>query len=170
MGFTFDTDFITLKASQLVRIIGTLILPAGCVKNDTIAADAAIVVEKMVHQHVQRYSQPNTTATTETRVLHVTRGATGKLIEFVAGSIGVCTSPATVTLDLRKNGTTVLTSPITLNSSNVARVAVTGLISVDTLAEGNVLEVVITATAGGGTLATGVFCEAIVNEQPVLDT
>jgi hypothetical protein len=70
-----------------------------------------------------------------------------------------------VTVDLRKNGTTVLSAVITLNNANTARVAVAGALSVTTLVAGDVLEVV-TATAGGGTLATGVFAIVTVNEMP----
>lgn len=124
----------------------------------------------MRHQHAQRYSQPNTAATTETKVVHVCQGTSGTVRKFSAGSIVVALTTATVTVDLRKNGTTILTAPITLNNANTARVAVNATLAsagAAALVAGDVLEVVITATASGGTLPTGVFTALRVDEDYV---
>jgi hypothetical protein len=144
----------------------TLSVPAGAVTDAAIQAGAGIAATKLQQQHRLDYSQPNTTATSETRIIYACRGASGTIIDFRAGSIGVAVGAATVTVDLRKNGTTVLTGVITLDTGNVARVAEVGTLSVTTLVAGDVLEVVLTATAGGGTLPTGVFVSATVHEDP----
>lgn len=139
--------------------------PAGSIANASIAANAGIDATKLGHQHRANFSQPNTAATTETRVIYTVYGATATLVAFKAGSIAPATGNATVTLDLRKNGATVLTAVVTLNSSNAARVVVAGVLASTSLAQGDVIEVVITATAGTGTLPTGVFGYAEVRED-----
>lgn len=140
-------------------------LPASCVGNTNVSASAAIAHTKLQHQHRARYSQPNTTATTETKVIYVCYGATGTILDFRAGSIVACAGAATITLDLKKNGTTVLSGVITLDNANTARVVEAGTLSVTTLVVGDVLEVVATATAGGGTLGTGLFASVTVAED-----
>lgn len=130
-----------------------------------IAATAAIQATKMVHQHSFKYSQPNTTATAETRTLHVAH-ASGTLVAFRAGSIAIAAGAATVTVDLKKNGTTVLSAVITLDSGNTARVSEDATLSVTSYAAGDWFEIVTTATAGGGTIPTGFFCEMVCRENP----
>jgi hypothetical protein len=122
-------------------------------------AGANLSPSAMQHEHRAVYAQPNAAATTETKVLATVRGATGTLKSFVAGSIVAALTTATVTLDLKKNGTTVLSAPITLDNANTARVVEAATISNATLTAGDVLEVVATAAASGGTLPTGVFAE-----------
>ena len=152
-----------------LRVRGTLQAdyftpPAASVGDDQVSSASPISADKLKHQYLPTYSQPNTTATTETRVIHVARAA-GTIEGFRAGSIAPCSGAATITFDLRKNGTTVLSSVITLDNANTARVIEAGTLSGSpTVVAGDVLEVVITATAGGGTLGTGAFCQAIVRE------
>jgi hypothetical protein len=140
-------------------VAGGFTPPAGSIGNTQIAGLAGIDQSKLQHQHRGHYVQPNTTATTETKAVAVIYGVSGTLLSFKAGSIGVCAGGATITVDLKKNGTTVLSSVVTLNNANAARVSVAGTLSVVTLAAGDELEVVVVATVGGGTLGTGVFAE-----------
>jgi hypothetical protein len=141
-------------------LAGTVTTPsAGSVTNTAVAALAGIDQSKLQHQHRDDYAQPNTAATTETKPRAVVYGVTGSLLSFKAGSIAACIGAATITVDLKKNGVSVLSAPITLNNANTARVAVVGTISSAGLVAGDLLEVVVTATAGGGTLGTGVFAE-----------
>jgi hypothetical protein len=137
----------------------------NCIKDAHVAADAGLQTNKMEHKHRKSYSQPLSAAASETKTLHVVIGTTGTVKAFKAGSITVCAGNATVTLDLKKNGTSILSAVITLNNANTARIAVAGTISSTTLAAGDWLEVVITATIGTGTLATGVFCELEIDED-----
>jgi hypothetical protein len=122
-------------------------------------AAAGVQQTKLQHQNRGNLDQPNTTATTETKVVATIYGATGTILSFKAGSIAPCSGAATITLDLKKNGTTVLASVITLDNANAARVAEAGTLSVVSLVAGDVLEIVVTATAGGGTIGTGLFAE-----------
>ncbi len=145
-----------------------LTIPAETVSNDNFTTDTSkrLATTKQVHQHNRTHSQANTTATSETRVLAEVRGATGTLKGFTAGSIVPCTTGATITVDLRKNGTTVLTAVITLNGSSVAYVSQTGTFASTSLVQGDVLTAVITATVGSGTLGTGTFCTLVWDEDP----
>lgn len=140
--------------------------PAGCITDAAVSSASPLQTSKTQHRTHAKWGQPNTTATTETRTVYVNNGTTGTLIGFRAGSIVACLSTASITVDLKKNGTSMLTGVITLNSSSVARVAQAAALASSALVAGDWLEVVITATAGGGTLGTGFFCEAIIDETP----
>lgn len=138
---------------------GSVVMPDGAVGDAEIEAFAGVAQTKLEHQHRSGLGQPNTTATSETRVVATIYGTSGTLLSFKAGSIAPCSGAATITVDLKKNGASVLSAVITLDSANTARVAESGSFSSTTLAAGDVLEVVVTATAGGGTLGTGLFAE-----------
>jgi hypothetical protein len=143
----------------------TLTIPDGSVDDAAVAAGADISADKLCHEHRAVWQQPNTTATAETRVIHVCRAA-GTIEAFVAGSIAACTGNATITVDLRKNGSTVLSAVITLDNANTARVVEAGTVTTPDVAAGDVLEIVIAVNAGTGALGTGLFCAATVHEEP----
>lgn len=143
----------------------TLSPPAGSIANAAVAALAGIDATKLEHQHRIGWSQANVTAAAETRVVYVCYGTTGTILAFVAGSIAKAVGDSTVTVDLRKNGTTVLSAVITLDNANTNRVAEAGTISVPGLVAGDVLEVVVAVTAGTGTLPTGLFAAVTLEED-----
>jgi hypothetical protein len=145
----------------------TLTPSAGCVSNNHVSASAAIAATKLEHQYIISFAQANTTAAAETRVVHVARGTTGDILDVRAGSIGVCTGNATITVDVKKNGTSVLTNAITLDSGNAARVPEAGTLdgAQDELEADDVLEVVIAVNAGTGALGTGVFAAITLRED-----
>lgn len=145
----------------------TLVPSAGCLLDAHVNAGAAIGTAKMRHKHLRGYGQPNAAATTETRGLRIILGATGTVVAFKAGSIAPCAGNATVTLDLKKNGASILTAVIQLDLTNTARIAEAATIATAALAVGDWLEVVIVATIGTGTLATGVYCELEIDEDAV---
>lgn len=153
-----------------LRVRGSLVadsisLPANTVGDAEVGTASPITADKLIHQYGPVFDQPNTTATSETRVIHVARGP-GTIVAFRAGTIAACSGAATITVDLKKNGTTVLSSVITLDNANTARVVEAGTISgTQTVGDGDVLEVVTVATAGGGTLGTGLFAQAIIREE-----
>ena len=149
----------------------TFSAPVSCISDTAVATPSAgaagINTTKNNHRQHARYAQPNTTAVTETRPIWITYGTSGTLVKFRAGSIVANIGAATVTVDLWKNGSSILSAPITLNSSDTARTPVdVGSFTSTTTAAGDWFDAVITATAGGGTLATGVYAELIVDENP----
>lgn len=158
----------TIEGALRVRgqlFADSMSLPANSVGDLEVNPSSPITADKLEHQYLPGWAQPNTTATAETRAIHVARGP-GTIEGFRAGSIAKNVGDSTVTVDLRKNGTTVLSAVITLDSGNTNRVVEAGALSGSpTVVAGDVLEVVIAISAGTGTLATGVFCQAVVREQ-----
>jgi len=141
-------------------------ITAGTIVNADLADAAAIVATKVQHQYSPLFAQANSAAASDTgRVLHVVKGATGTIVAFRAGSIVAAIGAATVTVDLKKNGTTVLSAVITLDSGNTAYIVEEGTISVPAVVAGDVLTLVIVATAGGGTLPTGLFAQVVIRED-----
>jgi hypothetical protein len=149
-----------------IQFSGTVSLPNNTVTAAKIPASAGVEYTKLQQKYVVTYGQ-NGTMTSVTIPIHIVHGVTGGAIGIKAGSIVACIGAATCTIDLKKNGTTVLTSVITLNSSNTARVAVAGtLVATPTNAAGDFYELVVVATAGGGTLGTGLGVSVAFYEDP----
>ena len=140
---------------------------SGVIVDSHVAAGANISALKMQHQYAPLFAQANSAAASDTgRVIHVVKGATGTIVAFRAGSIVAATGNATVTIDLKKNGTTCLSAVITLDNANTAYVLEEGTLSVTALVAGDVLTLVIVATVGTGALPTGLFAEVVVREEP----
>jgi hypothetical protein len=145
---------------------GTMAIPDGTIVNADFAAAADVDSTKLEHQYTKVYAQESaTTAAAEDRCLHTVYGATGTVVGFEAGSVTVCTVDAAITVDLHKDGTTILTTPIVLDSGNSVYTPEAGTVSSASVVDGDVLEVVITVAAGGGVLGDGVYCSLIVRED-----
>ena len=145
---------------------GPVNLPSACVGNDQIKTGEAVQAEKLEHQHRAGYSQESaTTAADESRVFHVVKGATGTLQAFSAGCVVANVGDSTITVDLLKNGVTVLTAPISLSVAEAAYEVAAGVLSGTSVVVGDVLEVVIDATVGTGTLGKGVFASLDLHED-----
>jgi len=142
------------------------VLNAGCVGDEQVSPTAGIKATKLEHQHRAAYAQESdTTAAAETRVVHVAHGTSGALKSVKAGCVVPCVGDATITVDLKVNGASVLVSTIGLSSSQSARELVAGTIDTDTLSAGDVVEIAVTVNAGTGTLGKGVFAYVDVHED-----
>lgn len=142
----------------------TMIVADNSVDDDSVEADAAIASTKLQHRHHAVFTQPLSAAADETRVIYVAQAA-GTLESFGAGSITLNISGSTVTVDLKKNGTTVLTGVVSLSDSgNTAYVLESGTIASAAYVAGDCFTIVVDATVGGGTLATGLFASAVFDE------
>ena len=136
------------------------------VTNAHIAAAAAIAATKLQHQFKKVVSQDEDTAAADDgRVIHVVHGATGTVTAFQAGSVAAATGTDTCTVDLHKDGTTILTGVITLDNANAAYTPEAGTIDSGSVVAGDVLEVIFNATAGDGTLPTGVYASMVIVED-----
>lgn len=147
----------------------TMSVPASSVKDGNIAAGAPgayIAYTKNGQMHKTRFVQPNTAATSETKPFYLAFGLTGTVLDIKVASIAVAIGAATVTVDVKKNGISILNSVVTLNNANTARVAVLASLLTTAFAAGDFFEVVVVATAGGGTLPTGLIIEMTVAEDP----
>lgn len=146
-------------------IAGQFSPPSQCVVADSIQAAAGVEASKLEHQYEPVFSQEGgTNAAAEVRVVHVVKGATADIVSFHAGSVVAATSTGTCTVDLKKNGTTVLSGVITLDSTNTAYVVEAGTLSVTTAVAGDVFTVVI-AGVSGSNLPQGVFARAVIRED-----
>ena len=149
----------------------SLLIPAGAVSNASIPAGSPgtfIDPTKIGHQHNRLYGQPNTTAVAERKALHRVNGTTATIVAAAAGVLGANVGAATITVDILKNGVTVLTAAIVLTNADLARVGHAGVISGASAAcvAGDLIETNITVAAGGGTPGTGLFVQVVVNEDP----
>lgn len=139
--------------------------PAGCIPNAAIPPAAGIAYTKLQQKHQPVYSQAGTAAA-ETRVVHVVLGASGTLVSVAACLVTACTGDATVTVDLQKNGTTILTAPLELGSGVAAFDLATGTIDAEDLEADDVLTAVVTVDAGTGALGTGLAVVLEIAEDP----
>lgn len=139
-------------------------IPSNTIVDEDVSASADIAAEKLEHYHQKTYGQANTAAADETRMIHVAMAA-GEVLAFEAGSIAKAVGDATCTVDLKKNGSSILSAVITLDSANMNRVTEAATIASAAYVDGDVFEVVIDGTIGTGTLPTGVFCSAKFQEK-----
>lgn len=136
--------------------------PDASIGNADIEASAGIDTSKLDHVMDAHYSLSGTAASV-THVLYEARAA-GTITSFRAGSVAAAVGAATVTADLKKNGTTCLSAVITLDSGNSAYVAEAATLSVTSYVSGDVFTLVTVATAGGGTIPTGFYAHARFDE------
>ena len=130
----------------------------GCIENDHVAAVAGIEASKLEHEHRAGWAnESGTTAVAEAHVIHVVRGLTGTVKSFATGVVVACLLGATVTVDLLKNGVSILDAAIVLDNGDAAYDIVEGVIDTAAVVHDDVLEVVVTVAAGGGTIGEGVF-------------
>jgi hypothetical protein len=157
------------KVDGNLHVTGTLTAgdftpPASSITNAAIEAGAGIAASKVQHQHQPVYSTSGTVATS-TVVLYVVRGATCTVEEVYTGSVAKAVGDSTVTVDVKKNGTTILSGVVTLDSGNSNYVPEDGTVSVTSGVVDDVYTAVITATVGTGTLPTGFYVGMQVRED-----
>lgn len=144
----------------------TMSIPADTIDDADIKAAADIAATKLEHQHQKGYAQESdTAAAAEDRVVHAVYGTAGTVVAFEVGVVVACIGDATITVDLHKNGASILTAAVVLDSGDAAYALVAGTIDTAALVDGDVLEVVITVNAGTGTLGKGVFASVIIRED-----
>ena len=146
------------------------VLPANSIGDREFKSSDPLAAGKVKHRARYAYSQGNVAAVTETRGLGIVHGV-GVFKGVYVSNSARATGNATVTVDVRLNGVTVLTAPVTLNNANPAAGAgfasMQGVISgTPALAKGDVIDAVITAAAGTGVLPTQVMVEAVTEENP----
>jgi hypothetical protein len=131
------------------------------------AGVAGIQTSKTNHRQHVRYSQAEGAAVvTESRIVWITHGTAGTVISLNGALKVACIGAATITVDLKKNGTSVLASVLTFNSSAPIMAAENTSIATGPTAAGDVFEIVVTATVSSGTLGQGLYAEAIIDENP----
>lgn len=145
-------------------IAGAFTPPNSCITNAAVLAGAGIDASKLDHHHAKHGSLAGS-AVDGNHAIHAVCGATATAIAFKAWCITPATGSSTCTVDLKKNGTSVLSAVITLDSSSVARTVEEGVITTASAVAGDVYEVVLTATqAGTDALPTDIGWEFRIDE------
>jgi hypothetical protein len=155
---TIDGDLLVRGTAQF----GGLLIPNNSVGDAQFKAADPLTAGKQQHQHAARFAQAGAAAA-ETRAAHHAHAA-GTLYGVSVGSVAKAVGDSTATVDVRKNGTTVLSGTVTLNNANANYVAVPAGVGVAPYAAGDVFTVVVTVSAGTGTLPQGVFASLVLRE------
>lgn len=146
------------------RFVGALTLDANAVLDQNISTSTVIDADKM--QHVYRAvcnfdATHAATPASRTQIIHVA-GAAGTIRGFHCVCLDTGTS-ASVTFDLKKNGTTVLSGVVTITNATTDAQVQDGTISVPTFAADDYFTVVLTVSSSTG--MTGAFCYADFEEN-----
>jgi len=157
-----------------VQVSGTLTparinLPPGSVTAGAVSGGPGqyLPATNQGQQYQPEYKQASgATAAADQQVVHVTRGASAVLIDFVVGAVVANIGAAIVTFDLWKNGSSVLSAPIVLTSATAAYALAGATITTASSVAGDVFEVKVTVAASSGTLAKGAFARLCIREDP----
>jgi hypothetical protein len=167
MSFSLIDGNLTVRGALSSE---SLSIPALTVTDAMVSATAGISAAKLEHEFRPTYAQEaSANNAAETRVVWTARAA-GVVQAF---EVGLVTPPDTASgsggrtaiVDLKKNGTTILSATVTLNSTTVAYALSTATISSSAYVDGDVFTVVVTAGVGTtGTYPKGVFAAMTVRE------
>jgi hypothetical protein len=142
--------------------------PSGCIGDSAIAGSAGIQSTKLTARREIVLADPSATAgASKQQTIHVIYGATGTLVDYSAGAVVPLGSGDTYTVDLYKNGSSILTAVISLASTDGARtLKAAGGFTSTSLADGDWLEVKTTYTHSSGTAPEGVTIRLTLDEAP----
>lgn len=144
----------------------TLIPSADCVKDEHVEPDAKLDAAKIVHPIHRTLSQGKAVdAVDQEECIHVVRGLVGTIKSFSALLRVAPDNTDVVTVDLLKNGVSVLSAVITLNSATPPNVPQDGTLSVTAVTEDDLLDVKIDYTVGAGSKPKGVSAYMKLFEQ-----
>lgn len=124
-----------------------------------------LTAAKQQHQYRPRLSQAHgTNASNERRVVHVAK-ANGSVVDFVAGVTVAAVGDSEVSVDLLKNGTSILDDPVEVTAGDEDDV-MTGTIASGqaNYVTGDVFEIRIISTAGTGTPPQGAYGQPTFRE------
>lgn len=159
---TVFADAVTIYGAT--TLAGAVTLPAASIGDTQVSAAAPLGVTKTAHQYVEVWSQVSgTAATAATQAFYVAKAA-GVVAQVRVGSVAIAIGDSTVTVDVRKNGTTILSGTVQLDNGNTAYVSEAGSLSVTSYSANDVFTVVQTVSAGTGTLPQGVFVQVVFQE------
>lgn len=160
MATILDDDVIV----RGVLRANTIVLTTESVGSTQFSSADPLAVAKQVHQYNRSFAQNHgTAAAAQRQVIHVAQGA-GTLVSFGGGITVACVGDSTITINLYKNGSTILSSTVTITSSNAANAVEEATFSSAPYSAGDVFEAVVTVSAGTGTLGQGAFAKLVVAE------
>ena len=142
-----------------------ILIPTGSVGNNEFDINSPLAATKQDHQYLVHYRQTGTVASEAAAAVHQAY-TTGTLFRVQMTSIGAAIGAATVTVVVKKNGTTVMSAPWVLTNSTAAYGILVGTLnaSLTSYVLGDVFEVNVTPAVGGGTLPTGLLITLMFRE------
>lgn len=148
---------------------GSMAVPANAIGDAEVTAARPISAAKLQQRFQTHASQTKTAGVSvaERRVIRVIVGATGTILSLLAGLQTALVGDATTTINLYKNGSSILTAALVLTSATAAYATAAASVATASLVVGDVLEIVITVAAGTGTLGQGLFVQLNHNEDAV---
>lgn len=144
--------------------VGALSLPATCVVDANVSGSSPLTAGKTRHRHAVTEAQAHGTASVARRSAVRVAHAAGEVVAVRAGVSVACVGDSTISVDVTKNGTTILSAPVGIDSGDLAFALVAGVVSDAPYVAGDVFEVQVTVSAGTGTLGQGVFCDLVFDE------
>lgn len=146
-------------------VSGGFALPDNAITDAKVVAGANVAAAKLEHQYEPtiKLSDHATSVAAQRVPAHKVRGATGSVEEFKVDCSVLATGGSSCTVDLLKNGVSILTAPITLDSTATVNTAVFGAIASAGLVAGDRLDVVVAGVTG--TTAKGVAAYPVVREK-----
>jgi hypothetical protein len=133
--------------------VGSMTVPTGSISDAQIVAGADISDAKVMQRHAIHYAQAGGTAVvTQTWPIHTMRAAGSLIAVEVTPIVAPTGGDRAFTIDVQKGNTatafaTMLTAPVTINSSDTSRTPEVGAVSGGgTLADGDTLQIVATAS------------------------
>ncbi len=155
-----------------MNISGTLLMPAGTVRNADVSASAAIAATKLEHQFpisVMLFG-PAVSVAALTQTIYAVRGLTGTIVAFEAWiSVVASDVSRTIAVDLQKSTggaafATVCSLTSNFTNASTVRVPVAAALSSTTLVDNDLLQIVVTVAGGVGTQATGLHATVMLRE------
>lgn len=153
--------------SAVARFNGQFTLGAGSVSNQEVHSDAAIDASKLKHAYSAGTSFAvaiGGTPATREEIVHVAN-ATGTVLGFHA-LLNDSGSSTNIDFDLKKNGTTMLSSALNYVHGDGDRTVKDGTLSVTSFVEGDVLSVAMTVTSATGAQGPRAWVNIEENTSP----
>ena len=145
----------------------TFTAPAASITDEMIAANAKVAATKIIHQLPLTFTtDPATAVVANTSMLHIAH-AIGEIVFVEVCAVTAPTSSDQVTVDIlignaASGYTSVLTSVVTLTSSNADRAVISGTVSTTAYAAGDSFQIVVTPT---GTTCKGLVVTTTLHEN-----
>lgn len=159
----FDHD-VTILADLIFSPTSTVGLPDNTVKNGMVSPTDPLDANKTDNSYRAVLAQ-NDSAEDETKYAFMARGA-GTFLKFRVIQKTACAGLSKVTVDVKKNGVSIINAVITLDSSSAINTPIAGIISTGTFAADDYIEIIINATASGtDALATRVMAQLDYDED-----
>lgn len=140
--------------------------PNGSVGDNAMNSANPIGTDKARHLHAKVHSQPDDGSVFDEIVAIHVAVVTGVVEQFQAGLRVACIGDSTLTVDLLKNGVSMLSDIVDLDSAIDAYDQVVAGIepTMAAYAVGDVFEIEVIVTDGTGTPGEGLFAQAVFDE------